>query len=164
MLVIGLVFGGGIGFVVAASNAITLDGHDHGAIDGHAMQGEPGAMAGHHHGHGHGKPVSLPAGPDAPTMRIALTPDPDSGWNLHVITTGFRFSPENASKAHVPGEGHAHVYVNGKKIARLYGPWMHIAALPEGPVTVDVSLNANDHRPLAVGEKPLKASVKVGSN
>ena len=29
MLLIGLIFGFGLGFVVAAANGITLDGHDH---------------------------------------------------------------------------------------------------------------------------------------
>lgn len=29
MLLIGLIFGGGLGFVVAAANGITLNGHDH---------------------------------------------------------------------------------------------------------------------------------------
>ena len=59
------------------------------------------------------------------------------------------------------GEGHAHVYVNGAKIARHYGPWMHIAAMPKGKNTVMVSLNSNDHRTLAVGDKPLMSSVSV---
>lgn len=31
MLIIGLIFGGGLGFVVAAANGITLNGHDHGS-------------------------------------------------------------------------------------------------------------------------------------
>lgn len=34
MLLIGLVFGFGLGFVVAAANGITLDGHDHSADHG----------------------------------------------------------------------------------------------------------------------------------
>lgn len=29
MLIIGLIFGGGLGFVIAAANGITLNGHDH---------------------------------------------------------------------------------------------------------------------------------------
>ncbi|SIQ54773.1 hypothetical protein SAMN05421641_10988 [Paracoccus thiocyanatus] len=43
MLLIGLIFGGGMGFVAAAANGITLDGHHHGA-------------------HDHGAPIDLPAG------------------------------------------------------------------------------------------------------
>jgi len=156
LLLIGLFFGGGIGFVAAASNGVTLDGHDHGSHAGHQM-----SAASQGHAHDHGKPLSLPEGATAPTLDIALTADPASGWNLHIKTTNFRFSPERASLEHVAGEGHAHVYVNGVKIARHYGPWIHIATLPKGENTVMVSLNSNDHRTLAVGEKPLTSSVSV---
>lgn len=62
-----------------------------------------------------------------------------------------------ASGDHKPGEGHAHVYVNGAKIGRLYGPWLHLPNLPKGEVTVEVTLNANDHRPLAVNGAPITA-------
>lgn len=33
LFLIGLLFGGGIGFVAAAGLGVTLDGHDHGAHD-----------------------------------------------------------------------------------------------------------------------------------
>ena len=87
--------------------------------------------------------------------------DPASGWTLHVITENFTFSPQNASRDHVPGEGHAHVYINGVKLGRFYGPWVHLDNLPEGEVTVEVTLNANDHRPLAVSGVPLAEIVRI---
>jgi hypothetical protein len=165
LLVIGLIFGGGIGFVIAAGNGITLDGHDHSQnLAGHA--GDHAAA----HANGddshtmlHDQFVSIPPGSDAPRLNIELTPDPVSGWNLHVIAQGFRFSPRNAGGPHIPGEGHAHVYVNGQKIARLYGPWLHLDALPDGPATIRVSLHANDHRALAVGQKPIVASATINA-
>ncbi len=150
LVLIGLVFGGGIGFVVAAGAGVTLNGHDH------AAHGSAATVAGHASGraHDHEMPHDLPEGPQAPAVVVTLTPDPASGWNLHATTTNFRFAPEKAGQPHVSGEGHAHVYVDGKKIARLYGPWLHIPALPDG-ATVTVTLNANDHRPLAVGGAPV---------
>lgn len=36
MFLVGLILGGGIGFVVAAANGVTLDGHDHAVHDDHA--------------------------------------------------------------------------------------------------------------------------------
>lgn len=143
LLLIGLVFGGGIGFVTAASNGVTLDGHDHSDPAHHG--------AGVSHDHGHSMPYDVPAGADAPGVSVQVTPDPATGWNLHVMPTAFRFAPENASRAHVPGEGHAHVYVNGAKLARLYGDWMHIGELPEGKVKIGVGLYTNDHRPIHAG-------------
>ena len=149
MLLIGLIFGGGIGFLIAAGNGVTLDGHDH--------------VADHGGGHDHAALASivLPVGDTTPTLSAQLVKDPTSGWNLQIETTNFRFAPENASTAHVTGEGHAHVYVNGAKIARIYADWYHIDHLPTGDVMVEVALNSNDHRELVVGAKPLRVGVKV---
>lgn len=150
MLLIGLAFGGGIGFLVAAGNGVTLDSHDH---------------ATGHGGGGHDKiaktPIVLAAGETAPTLAMKVLKDPVSGWNLEVITTNFRFAPENASTTHADGEGHAHAYVNGKKIARIYANWFHIDHLPEGEVLIEVGLNSNDHNALAVADKPLRVGVKI---
>ncbi|EEE37181.1 hypothetical protein RKLH11_1017 [Rhodobacteraceae bacterium KLH11] len=154
LFAIGLVFGGGAGFVLAAGNGITFDGHDHGNPAHHGGQTEAAV-------HTHSGSVNVPAGLDAPGLEIALIPDPISGWNLQVLTRNFRFAPENASAKDQPGEGHAHVYVNGTKLARLYGNWMHIADLPKGEVEVKVSLNANSHSALTVDNKPVEASVTV---
>lgn len=155
LLVIGLIFGGGIGFTLAAANGITLDGHDHGA---HGVAGH-GDMD--HGGESHGELLSLAPSASAPSLAIAAMADPMSGHNLHIMVENFTFSPENASLAHVEGEGHAHVYINGEKLGRFYGPWVHLDGLPGGEVVVEVTLNANDHRELAVGDVPLRASVTI---
>ncbi len=155
LFAIGLVFGGGAGFVLAAANGVTFDGHDH-ADPAHHGGSHAEAMT-----HDHATAINLPAGPDAPGLEISLTPDPMAGWNLHVMPQNFRFAPENASQPDKPGEGHAHVYVNGQKLARLYGGWMHIPDLPKGETTVEVSLNANSHSTLTVDGKPVSASVTV---
>lgn len=107
--------------------------------------------------HDHSTLLSLEAGANAPTIAIDLAKDVVGGWNLHIITTHFRFTPEAVNEEHRAGEGHAHIYVNGKKLARIYGPWFHIGALPKGNVEVSVTLNANGHQPLAVGDKALVA-------
>jgi len=153
LLLIGLFFGGGIGFLLAASNGATLDGHDHGH-DVDTAQIDHGDHSVHH-----ATTVSVAANENAPTLAIALHQDPMAGWNLEVITTNFRFAPEHASMDNVDGEGHAHVYINGEKLGRLYSSWMHIGALPKGEVTVTVSLNANNHSPLSVGDIPLSGSI-----
>ncbi len=158
LLIIGLVFGGGIGFILAAANGVTLDGHDHATDHG---QGK-GAHSDHKSddsAHDHSKTRDI-TGP-APTLAIDLLRDPVSGWNLHIMTTNFTFSPSSAGAAHVNGEGHAHIYANGAKIARVYGPWFHIAALPEGQVDLSVTLNSNDHSTLAVAGTPLMTAITV---
>ena len=177
MLCIGLVFGAGIGFTVAAGNGITLEGHDHSnplhhdAHAGHSakralkllddappwMTPEDICTTDNTRGtaaHAHGKPLFLDTGPDAPDVTVTLKPDPSTGWNLHIATTNFRFAPNNASRHHVAGEGHAHVYINGKKHGRVYGDWVHLDDLPQGPLArsiVRVGLYTNDHRAIYVG-------------
>lgn len=141
LFAIGLVFGGGIGFATAAGMGASFDGHDH---------DDPAQHQGTHHGAmNHDNPVEVSSA-TPPTVAIAVNPDPMAGYNLHVMTDNFSFSPQNASGDNVTGQGHAHVYINGKKLGRLYGNWMHIDALPKGTVEIEVTLNANDHSPLAV--------------
>ena len=165
LFAIGLIFGGGIGFVVAAANGVTFDGHDHGDPASHRSHAAsvPRASAENagHPGHDHDELLSVTAGPLAPGLEISVAPDPSSGWNLHIGTENFRFAPEHAGSGHVAGEGHAHVYVNGEKIVRQYGPWLHLPPLPDGEAVIEVTLNGNDHRMLAVDGKPLKASVTI---
>jgi len=153
LLIIGLFFGTGLGFLLAASNGVTLDSHDH---DHNVV-----AEATMDQGHNHGQTIDLPEGTDAPTIDIVLHKDAVSGWNLQIITTNFSFTPEAVNQENTAGAGHAHVYVNGEKLARLYSPWMHIGKLPAGQVTVSASLNANDHSTLSVGNKPLSAEVVI---
>ena len=165
LFVIGLIFGGGIGFVTAAGYGVTFDGHDHSDPAVHQAQvagvQSHDDLSGHKMaGHDHDELVSVAAGPDAPSLTITVTSDPASGYNLHLVTENFTFAPNHAGQDHVPGEGHAHVYVNGEKIGRLYGAWMHLSSLPE-EAEVEVTLNTNDHRMLAVDNQPLKASVMV---
>ena len=80
-----------------------------------------------------------------PTVSFTLTKDSaNDGWNLHILTTNFAFTPENENGKPVPNEGHAHLYIDGA-LSVVYGPWYHIDSLSPGTHTVTVSLNANDH-------------------
>ncbi len=106
-------------------------------------------------------PDPVSAAPEVPTVALAVTPDAMSGVNVEVTTTGFRFAPEHASTDPVDGEGHAHLYVDGEKVARLYTPWFHVAGLAPGEHTVTVSLNGNDHETLEIDGAPVEASTTV---
>ena len=149
LVVIGAVLGaGGVYYLApraAPEEAASAVEHDH------AMHGETDHAE--HHGDAWAHPADVPA----PTLSISVTPDPVSGWNLHLETTNFRFAPEASGIGAVAGEGHGHLYANGDKLARLYGPWHHIAALPKGEVEITVTLNTNDHRTIAVSGQPTEA-------
>ncbi|MGB5865210.1 MAG: hypothetical protein WBG95_13035 [Sulfitobacter sp.] len=155
LFAIGLVFGGGIGFVVAAGNGITFDGHDHSDAASHA-----GMDDGEGHDMAHDTLLEVTAA-EVPTLEVTVAPDPVQGYNLKLAVKHFTFMPTAAGFEHVSGEGHAHVYVNGDKLGRLYGEWMHIASLPHGEVDIEVTLNSNNHSQLAVAGKPVTASTRL---
>jgi uncharacterized membrane protein YphA (DoxX/SURF4 family) len=102
----------------------------------------------------------VPAGMPGPTVMIHPYKDANGGWNLHLMTGQFRFSPENAGKEDVLGEGHAHLYVNGKKVGRIYGDWAHVA-VPKGANKVKVTLNTNSHKDYFVEGKQVQAEVEL---
>lgn len=156
LFAIGVVFGGIAGFVVAAGNEITLSGHDHSDPAHHGPANKTKMAI---HDHAKTLPIADPA--HAPRLEVSVTNDPHGGWNLHLKTSNFRFAPEKASKANVDGEGHAHLYANGEKLARVYGHWFHIAKLPKGTNTLTVTLNSNDHRALTVGGRIIEKTITV---
>jgi hypothetical protein len=96
-----------------------------------------------------------------PAVTLQVHKDPKAGWNLHVRAENFRFAPEHASTAHVPGEGHAHLFIDGKKVTRLYGEWYHIPMLAPGVHKITVTLNANSHEDLTVRGKVVSATQEI---
>lgn len=90
--------------------------------------------------------------------------DPMTGWNIYIQVSNFRFAPERASLPHRQGEGHAHLYINGSKIARVYGNWFHIPELVKDQNEIKITLNSNDHQSLAVGEKVIEKSIVKQKN
>ena len=80
--------------------------------------------------------------------------------NIRLDTEGFIFTPEEVNGPNTPAAGHAHVYVNDEKVARMYGPYMQVTGIERGDV-IRVTLNANDHTEWAVDGVPVAASVTV---
>ncbi|MGA1285591.1 MAG: hypothetical protein ACO34J_16250, partial [Prochlorothrix sp.] len=105
--------------------------------------------------------LEIPAGQPVPKVTLMAHPDPSQGWNLELQVENFSFAPEHIGLSSLPSEGHAHLYVNGEKIGRLYGPWYHLPSLPPGRHTVKVNLNANDHRALTHQGEEIAASVMI---
>ena len=125
-----------------------------------ACSGEDTAAANGEH-HDHGSVVEVAAGVPVPTITIDISEDPVEGWNLRVLTTDFRVVPENVSTAHIDGEGHMHIYIDGEKVSRLYGEWHHIGPLAPGEHEVRVELSANDHSAMAVDGDIIDATAVI---
>ncbi|MEO1375651.1 MAG: hypothetical protein AAFW70_15320, partial [Cyanobacteria bacterium J06635_10] len=101
-------------------------------------------MGSGHGEHKHGT-MEIPPGVAVPTVDVVVYKDAKKGWNVEAKVTNFQFAPEKVNTAAQPGEGHAHLFINGKKITRLYGSWYYLETLEPGENSVKVTLNANNH-------------------
>lgn len=79
---------------------------------------------------------------------------------MQILSRNFKFTPAAANREIVANEGHAHIYVNGVKIARIYSDWYHLPSslISLGVNAVTVTLNANDHSTWATPDGELIAS------
>jgi pterin-4a-carbinolamine dehydratase len=93
--------------------------------------------------------------------QLEILKDPVSGWNLHIETTNFKFTPENVNSAHKSGEGHAHLMINGNKIARVYSNWFHIPELDCEINELEVTLNANTHSIMTVNGNSISLTLSL---
>ncbi|WP_421385272.1 hypothetical protein ACOJQI_11065 [Bacillus salacetis] len=103
--------------------------------------------------------VEIPAGYEPPSVKIVVTQDQSKSWLLEVRTENFTFTPKKAGTA-TPSynEGHAHLYINGKKINRLYGRYYNLGMLKQGENKIKVTLNSNNHGTLKVKGKIIENS------
>ena len=147
------------GEIAPKSDEMAMDhaNMDHGSMDhgGEKVVMDHGSMD-HEHA-----VLELQQGDTFPTLDLVIQEDPMAGWNAQLKTTHFTFAPERASTDHIDGEGHAHLYINGEKITRLYGEWYHIGSLPTGENEIRVNLNANNHAAFTVNGEEIEDSVTI---
>lgn len=116
------------------------------------------------HNHGAIKIHEVQKG-EGPTISLDVKKDPTGGFNVQVVTTNFLWTPEKASKKHIEGQGHAHVYLAGQKIIRSYNNWFHLNtfqfATTSGEQLLRVELVGNDHAPITVNAEPISSELLV---
>ena len=128
------------------------------STDHHGEGEEEESMESAAHEGGHHGPVEAAS---AMSVDIEAAIDPFSGVNVHVDPSGFTFAPESVNLDNVDGEGHAHIYVDGVKLSRVYTPWFHLDGLQPGTYEVEVRLNTNDHSEYVWNGEVVKASTQV---
>ena len=143
---------GRLDFEAATAGAFGINFHIYAAGDGADAGDGGGAM---HHGDD-AIAVSAPA-----AVAVSATPDGSGGLNVAIDAAGWRWAPERVNGAHRPGEGHGHIYVDGVKVNRVYGPHYHLAGLEPGERRIRVTLNANSHNGLTVDGQALEAAMVV---
>lgn len=106
------------------------------------MAGHPGEMAGMVHP---SKPI--PQGFPQPRLSLEITEDSMSGYNLELTVDNYVFEIPNGMAQSGVLAGHAHLFINGKKIQRMYGVKFHLPSsyFVEGVNQITVSLNDHDH-------------------
>ena len=141
------------------------DGHGHGeSSDGH---GEDESSDGHGHGessdgHGHDSVSEDRIESEVPvSVRIGATVKPGGNVQVFITTENWSWAPDDVDSDHVPGSGHAHIYVDGEKIDRVFGPTYVLTGLSPGVREVRVTLNANSHNELLVDGEPVEDTVMV---
>ena len=94
--------------------------------------------------HEHGDTVAAASDID---VSIDVTPDgATGGFVVAITTTGFTFDESAVDGDHVDGIGHAHIYVDGVKVSRIFTDSYQLEPLEPGEHQIRVELNSNDHR------------------
>ncbi|MBA4495381.1 ZIP family metal transporter [Paenactinomyces guangxiensis] len=151
-------------FLLAWAGTFIAPDHHHSSQDVQAAKNHPSSSADSHQHHHAVQPVVIPNGTVPPAVSLQVKKDSESGWNIHIQTKHFRFAPEHLNEPTRMGEGHAHLYVNGKKAARLYSPWYHLQELAPGTHEIRVELNSNQHAPFVYQGKKIEASATIVTN
>ncbi|MCB0132754.1 MAG: hypothetical protein KDD78_17950, partial [Caldilineaceae bacterium] len=131
------------------------------AADADAADAESGA---HQHAdgamHDHGEALEM-SGDYAPVVDLQVVPLDDGTYNVRIQTMNFVFAPHHVGMTPMDGEGHAHLYIDDVKIARVYGEWYHLDSLPDDAEMISVALYANNHQPLVVEGKAVRDMVNI---
>jgi copper(I)-binding protein len=141
-------------FIEGSFLPLTLEFADYGDVKTRVLHaGDDMGMAGMDHSTAKGVQTN-------PSPSIQLTAKSKLGSEdaeIVVSAENFTFVRTEDDAAHVPFEGHGHIYLNGLKLGRLYENHFTLGALPNGTYDLTVSLNSNNHQPyiennIAIGQ------------
>ncbi|EPJ48098.1 MAG: hypothetical protein OFPII_07720 [Osedax symbiont Rs1] len=104
-----------------------------------------------------------------PTLVLKAKVDAVSGLNLILNTQKIiiGYPRENIQAEYIDGKlllnGHAHLFINGNKIQRIYGAYVHVpnSLLKEGDNLLQVTLNSHRHENILVNGKIISSTVKA---
>ncbi|SEN71498.1 hypothetical protein SAMN05192533_11842 [Mesobacillus persicus] len=106
--------------------------------------------------------VEIPEGYRIPSVKTTVTQDLSGTWLLKVETNDFKFTPEKVGENSPSyNEGHAHLYINGEKINRLYGQYYNLGTLKSGINEIKVTLHSNNHGALVYKAKAIEDTTIV---
>lgn len=91
----------------------------------------------------------------SPEVDLTLKRGEDNTYIVVIDTDNFMWADESEEDRLRLGEGHAHIYVNGNKVASTYASEFTLPELDQGVHEVTVSLVAGDHREYALNNWPI---------
>ncbi|CAM5792829.1 MULTISPECIES: hypothetical protein [Brevibacillus] len=88
----------------------------------------------------------------APTLEVTHSLQKND-LHLKMKVTGFTYSIENMGKENRPGEGHIHIYLDGKKVAKAFEDNYIVKNIPSGSHDVVVELAHNNHESYGIKQE-----------
>lgn len=108
-----------------------------------------------------------------PSISFKLMPDMMDGYNLILKTNHFNILPPLMGEADLLEkngaqilQGHAHLYINGEKMMRLYGENIHIPAnwINRGINSITVSVNNHMHGTFTQEDREIQSTLIIDTN
>ncbi len=123
-------------------------------------------------------PISVPKTIDNVSLSLSLVKDVMSGYNLTLLTNNYMLvpPPSEASMSTLMSatintqsgflEGHAHLYINGDKIQRVYGSNVHLPQVlfREGINSISVTLNNHGHMYWTMKDKKILSTLYINTS
>ncbi|WAZ20663.1 hypothetical protein STRCI_001797 [Streptomyces cinnabarinus] len=99
----------------------------------------------------------------APEVGVEVQPNPDDSWDVRLTVSGFRFSPAGTKETPVAGRGLAHLYVDGRLVARLRTDRYRLPAelVPRGTHHLTARLYADDGTVWAADGEPIESTTDL---
>jgi hypothetical protein len=116
------------------------------------------------HDHGsQGKTRAVPANAPAPSLTVTAEPKSAdrSTWLLTLTPQNFRFIPMTKNIPSSVNEGHAHLYLNGKKLGRIHTTTYELKNVPPGTHRVRAVLSTNGHEEILSKGQPVAGTVTI---
>ncbi|USD67063.1 hypothetical protein [Vibrio sp. SCSIO 43136] len=102
-----------------------------------------------------------------PQIAVSVTRDAVDGVNVNLQLSNYALGPpESEIECASVLQGHAHLFINGKRVMRLYAQSLHIPShLLEGKINqIAVSLNSHQHENWIVNDQTVVASVFIDTS
>ena len=107
--------------------------------------------------------VFLKLSEDQPDPSVDLIAEQGKGgdWFVTISADDFRFTTLCVTEAEAVPLGHAHIIVDGRKVASAYHPVVKLGALAPGQRHIQAVLRGQDHRALLGRKGMIKADIIV---